>query len=236
MSKITYLTVLAWLLFVPFCFAGGQAISGKTADDIITNARYLLNQEDVSGVTPFCTDAEMIVWTDEGQKDIVAKAQCLKARATIDLATSTFEYSWSGVSDYIKIDRCFYYDGTNYKRLIKSCESVGHVTAKGSPDYWCELGDKVLVWPVPIAAYSGTTVFAYYVPMPSAITATTTAIEIPAIYDKALTFFVAAQASLKDGQTAKYAALMGLYEKELDRYRVDIVEKPKESILGTEPK
>jgi len=239
MKKLFKYTPLIFaLLFAGYviCNAGGQATSGKTADDIITNVRYVINQEEKSGVTPFCTDTEMIQWIDAGQKRILADSQCLKSKATIYLATNTFEYSWSGVSDYIKVDLCIYYNGTDYKKLTKSCESIGQTSSTGSPEFVCEAGDKILVWPVPTSAYSGNTVFAYYVPMPTGVTATTSSIEIPAIFDEALVWYVASEAMAKDKQWQLSDWYRVKYKETLDRYRVDIIDKPKESIREAEPK
>lgn len=234
---IRFLPMIVAVLVMTYvlCYAGGQATSGKTADDIITSARSLLNQAEISGATPFCSDAEMITWIDEGQKDIVSKAQCLKSKATITLATSTMEYSWSGTSDYIKIDFYLYYNGKNYKRLFKSCESIGHTTKTGSPEYACEAGDKILIWPVPTSAYSGHTVYAYYVPMPTAVTATSSVIETPAIFDEALVWYVVSEATAKDKQWQLSQFYRDKYNQTLDRYRVDIIEKPKESIKEANP-
>ena len=52
---------------------------------------------------------------------------------------------------------------------------------------------------------------------------------VPAIYDRALTLYVAAQALLKERQYSKSARLMAEYYAELDRYRKDFIERPQES-------
>ena len=74
---------------------------------------------------------------------------------------------------------------------------------------------------------SGPTLTVYYVSRPAAV-ALADDVLVPAIYDRALTLYVASQALLKEGQYGKSGRLMSEYLAELDRYRTDFVERPQE--------
>lgn len=71
------------------------------------------------------------------------------------------------------------------------------------------------------------TVTVYFVSTPSAV-AIGADVLVPAIYDRALTLYVASQALFKEGQYAKAGRLMAEYLAELDRYRMDFIDVPKE--------
>lgn len=88
-----------------------------------------------------------------------------------------------------------------------------------------------MVYPIP--ATSGTSAIVYMVPKPSGVTATTSAIETPAVYDRALIIYATAQAFYKDGKFGFGDRLMQQYTSELDRFRMDFSDKtsPKKEIV-----
>uniref|UniRef100_A0A6M3IZY7 Uncharacterized protein n=1 Tax=viral metagenome TaxID=1070528 RepID=A0A6M3IZY7_9ZZZZ len=75
---------------------------------------------------------------------------------------------------------------------------------------------------------SAPTATVYFVETPSVVTSAQ-AILVPSSYDNALTLYVAAKAFLKSKQYAKSARFMAEYYAEIDRFRGDFVERPKES-------
>lgn len=81
---------------------------------------------------------------------------------------------------------------------------------------------------------SSPTLTVYFVSRPTAI-ALTDSVLTPAIYDRALTIYVAAQALLKEGQYGKSARLMSEYLAEIDRYRKDYVQRPQEPESSIKP-
>ena len=106
---------------------------------------------------------------------------------------------------------------------------MGYVTATKS-DGAFTFGTTSLVAANTTVAYTDSTptVSVYFVDKPTAV-ATASSVLVPAIYDRALTLYVAAQALLKEEQYGKSARLMGEYLAKIDRYRTDYVERPKES-------
>ena len=78
-------------------------------------------------------------------------------------------------------------------------------------------------------AYTTTTPTAtvYFVSTPTAV-ASSAAVLVPSSYDNALTLYVAAKAFLKSKQYGKSARLMAEYYAEIDRFRIDFIERPKE--------
>jgi len=78
------------------------------------------------------------------------------------------------------------------------------------------------------------TLTVYFVSRPTAI-ALTDSVLTPAIYDRALTIYVAAQAMMKEGQYGKSARLMSEYLAEIDRFRKDFVDRLQEPESGIKP-
>lgn len=222
--------LICFLILLPvFAWAGSQQTSSTAASTIITNARSMINQDAVSGVTPLCTDAMMLVWVNDGTMDIASRTKCLEDMETVSLISGTTEYALSNA--YIEIKDVIYVnESVKRQGLIRGNPThVGHQKPGAYPKYYYESDGKIGAYPV-LATVSGVTpevLHVYLVERPSGVTSAETVL-VPAYYDKALTFYVAAQASLRDGQTAKYGTLMVIYEKELDRYRIDYSEKPKE--------
>ena len=112
--------------------------------------------------------------------------------------------------------------------VVDGMVRLGYVTATKS-DGTFTFGTTALNAANVTAAYtdSAPTVTVYFVDKPTAV-ATASAVLVPAVYDRALTLYVAAQALLKPGLYAKSGRLMSEYLSEIDRYRLDFVEQNKE--------
>lgn len=67
----------------------------------------------------------------------------------------------------------------------------------------------------------------YVIDRPTAVAADENVL-LPAQYDKALVYFVVAQAFAKEGRLNTAAAFLTLYQQELDRFRMDLNIQPKE--------
>ena len=222
---------LALIIVAVQVFAGSQVTSSTAASSIITRARYYLNEATAS----FWADAELLAWINQGTLDIVARTRCLEATASISLADSTVEYALSPtITSYIDISTVTYVDSSSdIKGLIRrNPQSVGNVakTDLGEPVFWYEWAGSIGVFPyIPSVSTTTTeTVTVYYVTKPAALSATTELVLVPAIYDQALTLYVAAQALLKEKKYEKSGALMSAYHAELDRFRQDHVEQTRE--------
>jgi len=222
--------VLATAFFVlPFqVFGGSQDVSSATAATIITNARYYLNESAAS----FWSAAELLVYVNDGTRDIVSRTRCLEATESIDLANDTLEYTIT--ENYIDVTAVHYVDANGDIKALKRGhpDDVGNVNMFGAteePEYWYEWGNKIGVYPV-LVTRTSQTITVYYVSLPADV-ASDAAVKTPAYLDRALTLYVAAQAFLKDRQLGRHAALMQEYHAELDRFRQDfnVMMKPPNS-------
>ena len=220
LTKLTGLIVLSSvLIWSSWCFAASQQTSSTAASTIINRAESLVNDSD----NDLSSSAEMLVWLNDGMVDIVSRTHCLEATESIDLATSTVEYTVT--STYLTVKAVLYVDSDSKTWALKkgSPSSVGQNTAVTIPTYWYEWGGKVGVYPT--ITRTTETITVYYITRPEAIVSTDS-ITIPAIYDNALTLYVAAQAHFKDRQTGRYAQLMGLYLQELARLKSELTDQP----------
>lgn len=212
-------TVFLLLLIPGIVFAGSQQTSTTLASTIITNTRMYLND---TTAPYFHSDAEMLVYLNNGTVDIVARTHCLEAIETETLVTNQMAYALTDT--FIVIKAVVYND---IKALRKgSIESFGDIAGEaGEPVYWTQWGSSVLVYPIPDATANGNDIDVYTITKPDAVIAAA-AITIPAYYDKALTLYIAAQALKKDAKYAQSNAVLAEYQAELDRYRVDFSYQP----------
>ena len=220
---------LSIFMVAAMVYAGSQQTSSTLASTIITNARYHLNDTTTSAASSyFWLDAELLVWVNQGTLDIATRTRCLEGTENISLTPGTVEYSIT--SNYIDVSTVVYGNSTSVKKGLvrKNPQTIGNDPDDPNitePVYWYEWAGKVGAFP---ALSTGTGIITiYYVSRPSTVTSGQ-AVYVPAVYDRALTLYVAAQAFLKSGQYAKSGRLMSEYLAELDRYRTDFVERTQE--------
>ncbi|HBJ75677.1 MAG TPA: hypothetical protein DDY86_09310 [Syntrophaceae bacterium] len=226
------LKIISWILLTLFVgayvYAASQQTSSTTAATIISKARYYLDETAAS----FWADAELLSWVNDGTLDIVARTKCLEGTESVTLTPGTIEYAIT--SNYIDVGTVVLETADGRKGLLrKNPQSIGHVEDIGEPLYWYDWGGKLGVYPTLETGTTGTAII-YYVSRPATVTAAQV-VYVPAIYDRALTLYVAAQALLKPGLYAKSGRLMSEYLAEIDRYRSDFVEKPQETEASIKP-
>jgi len=217
-------TIIFFLcLLSVFCFAASQQTSSTTAASLINEAEVLLNDSD----NDMWTAAELLTWLNHGMVDIVRRTHCLEATESIDLATTTLEYTIT--STYLTVKAVHYVDADSKIWALKkgSPSSVGQNTTATIPKYWYDWGGKIGVYPTFTRTSEKITV--YYITRPTAIAASAN-VTTPAIYDSALVLYMVAHAYRRDLQYQKYTTTMALYEAELDRARMDLTEYPKEIV------
>jgi hypothetical protein len=219
------LVVLLVVTLLPaMSFAGSQVASGADAADIISYARYYLNEPNEN---VWDDDDELLEWINHGTMDIVARSQCLEYTEDIALVASQLNYPI--IQDYIFITAVIYNDT---KGLIRgNPQSLGNQFHEiGEPNAYFVWNDEIWVYPKPDtdAALKNITLFG--VERPAELAALTDAILVPAHYDKALVYYVVAQAFSKVGQFSKAQYFTTLYMHELDRYRTDYNVIPKEPL------
>lgn len=216
--RVFFLTLLILLSFIQLSFAGSQQTSSTLASAIIVNARYYLNESSAS----FWSDAELLVYLNDGTLDIVARTHCLEAIETETLVADTLAYA---LADSFIVIKAVIYDGS--RALTKgSIDGIGDLDPSlGEPSRWTQWESNVIVYPAPDASAAGNDIDVYTVKRPASV-ASGAAVLIPAYYDKALTLYIVAQALKRDKRYAESNAVLSEYLAELNRYRVDFSEQP----------
>lgn len=234
MRKIRTLLFVLYVVLQWSCvaFAGSQQTSLRLASTIITNARAYLNESSAS----LWTDAELLVWLNDGLLDIVTRSHCMEDHKEIDLCDNQLNYFL--VNEMVAVSKVIYSDGSQYIGLTRGTpRDVGHGldatdSTYGTPQYWYQWADGIFFYPLCNADIIGHTVTVYFVPKPIVIEGSDS-IPTPAIYDRALTLFVAGMALFKDGRYGSAMQLIADYQTEMDRLRsqYNIERKEPEDIL-----
>lgn len=217
------LSVFIVVLFISVsAYAGSQQTSSTLASAIITDARAYLNESTAS----FWSDAELLQFLNDGMVDIVSRSHCLETTEDINLVADQLEYTIT--STYIVVKAVHYVDSdSEIKGLAqRSPNKVGKPEIVDEPKYWYDWAGKIGVYPV-LTSVTTEKVTLYLITRPTAI-ASNANVTTPAIYDKALTLYIVAQAWAKDRQMGKYNQTMALYQAELDRYRQDLLKVSEE--------
>ena len=204
-------------------YPGSQYVSSTTADEIITQARYLVNEPTAS----FWNGTEMLQWVNDGILDIVSKTWCLGQTEAITLVADTLEYTLA--SDYITIITAHLTLAGVTKALLKGHPAmVGHVQNPSEIVYWYEWDGKIGLYPT-MSDVTGYTCSCYQVAVPSVLTITDNS-PLPAWFDDPLTTYVVAMALFKDNEMGTYQTAMAKYEQEIGKYVNDLLIKPTDQI------
>ena len=234
---LTYIIITICILFnliiANKVIGAGTSPSGKQVSDIITDVRRQFNEY----TAVFLADsADLLDWINYATYDIVSKTHCMQDTASIIFTSGATEYTWSGASPYITIKGAIYDNSRQIKGLLKTdLQTLGHVKNTGPPEYWYEWEDVVGVYPTPTSAYSGHTVYVYYIPEPDSYAGTGERIYTPAIYDGSIVNYCMYKALLKDRRPQEAANYLTEYTNTINQYRVDLVDKPKEPREVTSP-
>jgi len=202
-------------------YAGSQYASGVLGTEIITYARYLINEPTAS----FWNDVEMLRWINEGILDIVTRTWCLGQTEAVTLANDTLEFTLA--QDYITVVTVHLTETSsgNVKALLRGHPAaVGHVQDPSEIVYWYEFDNKLGLYPT-MSDTSGHTCSCYQVSVPSVISAAE-AVPLPAWFDDSLTNFVISKALFKDNEVGTAKSAMQDYEKVIGRYTGDLLNKP----------
>lgn len=223
-------------LFVPGALAESQQTSGRTAQNIIDFARweYLDDTDATDGF--WKNDSNLLNILNRGIVYIAAITKCLETTEKITLQAGVTEYAIS--SNYIGVENAIYsgtttsYNSSIYKGLERvDIRKLAHSENVGEPVKYYVWNDKVGIDPEPASGVSGYAVYLYLIERPSII-ALSGAIPTPAIYDHALTLFVAAHALKKDRQMERSKMLTEEYLMEIGRFREDLIDKLRTPLKG----
>lgn len=225
--------ILTALLVTAFAaHAAPPMVTTTTGANIISNVRYYLNESTAS----YWSDAELLVWINDGQMDIAARTQCLESTISVTLSAGVLEYSLN--TTYIAVTAVQYSpsnssgENPNIMGLLRG--HPRHVGKTGvedryQPMYWYDWDGYLGVYPM-LSSATGVALTVFVVDDPTDLTLTSNTLSIPSMFEVALVKYVAAQAFYKAGQFGKAGRFMAEYYAEIDRYRQDYVIRPKEPI------
>jgi hypothetical protein len=208
-----YGVTLALLLLLPVSlYAGGTTTSGVTAQTVIDRVRADLNETTAS----FWTDTQLVKWMDEAVKEIVYKTRCVETGTSLYVVKALDRYvpfSGSTMLDIEKVEHesgvTWVYTGsgstrfdTNYimdleRQPFRNLRS-GNDKETGRPKVFSVWNNRIYFYPIADEAQAGTTLYVYYIPYPTGVTASASPIETPSYFDLAIYDYVKAKALLKD--------------------------------------
>ena len=222
MKKLTTFALTIFILFFhAYIYAGSTQTSNTFTNTVITNARYILNETSES----FWSDTELLSWLNDGILDIVTRTGCLENTEDLTLVANTLEYTL--VADYIAIKGVAYKTSGIHKGLRRiEPNNIEHTEDVDEPVEWWEWDGKIGVSPLPSATVAGDYLVVHFIDLPTTVTITDNVL-VPAVYDKALTYFIVAKGHIKERRADKATQYMRNYTAELDRYRMDFGEKVK---------
>ena len=209
------LGLLSFLL-VSNAVAGPQTASSTTGTNMIARARVYLDESTALK----WSDATLLRFLNDGMVDIANKTLCYQGTESVSLTANTIEYT--PTTDYIKVIavKVNPASGSSWGLIKGNVTSVGLATEAVTPVYWYEFAGKVGIYPA-YSAVTTETATVYFAKRPADIAAGSNVLT-PAIYDKALVYYICAQAFMLDKRIAEANNYLMLYAQELDRYRQDI--------------
>jgi len=220
MQKLKIFAATVALLVAPaLVLAGSVQTSSTTAQTIINDARVLIQET----TADHWSDTDLLRYVNEGMVDIASQTLATQTTEDISLVADQIEYSIT--TNYITVEHVNYVDADgNWKGLDKGHPSdvmkVGESDRRTPrPAFWYEWGGKLGIFPS-LSSVTTEAVKVYLVSRPAAILISAS-VTTPAIYDRALVRYVAAQALLDKRRFADSDHFMQEYQSELDRYRQD---------------
>lgn len=167
----------------------GYQPSTRTVADVMRNVKRQFGDE--SGVQ--LEDADIIAWTNDGQRDIAERTDILKGKSTMTATAGTATYRWP-TAGILSVD-AIHYNGVkipNIPFLQAEQEVIGVSTgiSTGTPFLWYEWGGEFTFYPVPSATG---TIDLYYSQIPAKVTQATDTLSVPDRYFNTLVHYVMQQ-------------------------------------------
>jgi hypothetical protein len=215
--------LVAYALAASLAWGGTQATSSTTVATIITRAQQDIN--DASG--NFFTSAESIRWINEAVEIIASQSRCLETSENATLLNGQMAYTIS--TSHYDIESVLYDSGLStdpqrYSFLNKVDIRDLHLLSKekGRPTYWWEWNDNLHVWPVPGSGQNATTVQAFMIEKPTAITSTSDTIPTPYYMDHLILLYMKARYYEKGERPATANYYRSLFEQRMAFYRGEV--------------
>ncbi|ACL06229.1 hypothetical protein Dalk_4551 [Desulfatibacillum aliphaticivorans] len=221
MKKLTY-AVIFTLLLVVSSYAGTTATSGITAQTIIDRIEQELNDE--SGT--LFSDAEAVRWINEAVNMVAEMSGCLELTQTVTLAANTQSYSVT--TSHYDILSAMYDNGSSSSRRFYFLAPVSPNDPEkfnretGRPQYFFEWANYVYLWPIPDSSVADTTVTLFLAGKPTGVSATSSTIETPYYFDKALLDWCCYKFWKKANQIERAMIFRQSFEQVISRYTLQI--------------
>lgn len=194
-----------------------QTASGKTIAQIITAARYLVNDR----TSPyFSDDDEMLRWGNDGRFQICKDGHGIQTSESIDLVADTLEYT--PTANYIKIETVLYTNASSEVIALKqgSPAKISRTFNITDPAYWYEWDGKIGIYPT-LSSVTTEKVRPYMITMPTDL-ALSGSVDTPAVFDLALTYYIVSQHFFKDHKFAASAQATAKFNDEIVKARLEL--------------
>lgn len=230
--------VFIWLAlsWASLSFAGPTTTSGITAGDILTRARYTINE----ATADFWSDTILLSYINEAVWEIYNRTQPLESGASnISVYENTRSYpipdTISGVS-FGGVAKVEYDQGlsgdTTYFTQIYDLTRVPFANLQynkdkeiGNPKAYSVWANALFIWPIPGSNQSGNTLYLYNLVAPSGVTDTTSSIETPAYFDAALLDYITYRALFRDHQEERGDFYRKIFYEKIEYYRQNIMKR-----------
>lgn len=211
---------LILLFFIPtLCFAGPQTASSTTGTTMIAQARVYLDEASALK----WTDATLLQFINDGMSDIASRTLCYQGTESVTFVANTTEYTPS--TNYIKTIAVIVNPatGTSWAAKKRTISNRGDSESSdcSSACFWYEFAGKIGIYPA-FTSVTTQTATVYFAKKTTVITAGQ-AVLTPAVFDRALIYYVVGQAFLADHRFSDASNYLNLYMQEIDRYRKDFV-------------
>lgn len=228
MKKIFQILIIVCLIFPVTVHASDANVSGKTASQLITDIRYLLNET----TADFWDDDALLSYLNAAVVDVTRKVPQSLMTGTTQFVLDTGTSEYPVVQSHLAIRDVIWQSGTtDFKTLNKgSLLGLGKKDNKvGDPSYYYMIDNRIGVYPLQDTidrTVTGTTIYVITTPIPTTMTTSST-IQTPAVFDRALVFYAVSQALLQKMYFNAANSFTVQYTLEVNRVRIDMYESEK---------
>lgn len=159
------------------------------------------------------TDADVIRWCNDAQKEIALQQELLQAIATVPSVVNQQEYTLP--TDLLKLR------GVRYDKVRLSgvtMDDIDNLTDDrtfdtGPPTYYWTFAETLSLWPTPDAIKS---IYIYYSKVPTTLTVVGDTLTIPDQYENRVVEYCIAQAAELDNDLEHYQLKMSQFQQGID--------------------
>ena len=167
--------------------------STKPVSDILTAVKRQFGDEAAIQIT----DDDIVRWVNDAQLEILSTNKLFKAKATTDLVSGTYEYTFPAVPildvqaiwvDSVKVEYRTFQEWEEYVN-----KEDPYKTSQGAPKIWTEWAGSFIFWPTP-NSNSTNGIAIYYTKGPAPIEDIGDLLTVPDLYYNRVVEYCMAQA------------------------------------------